>query len=298
MSAAAGILRLCIVDSPVARLSSIVFPRAARERNMAMYSAYFDESTGNDSPVYVVAGFLSRDAQWVEFEREWNELLLGFGISSFHTQHFVKHKTQFLGWDEPKRQMLMAALLAIIQRRAQLGFAAVVHAKDFRDVFQGRDRMEIGSVYKLCCLSCFTEVGEWAKKNYQIEPIAHFFDSGNKNADEVLKTYQEVKNDPKRIEYRLGAIEFESDEVLVPLQAADLAAYELWKWLDEHYAKKVRHGRYPLQEIVKIPWSIREFDKAILQEMLDRRHGKKVEKKTIHNIVRALRPGVTGEPCD
>lgn len=265
---------------------------------MALYSAYFDESSGNDSPVYVVAGFLSQDALWRQFEKEWKEVLGDFKISSFHAQHFAMRKGEFRGWREPQRRKLMASLLAVIQRRARLGFAAVVHARDFREVFKGKDRAEIGSVYKLCCLACFTEIGEWAKKNYQIEPVAHFFDVGNKNAGEVLKTYQEVKSDPKRLDYRLGAIAFESDAVVVPLQAADLAAYELWKWLDEHYAKKTRHGRYPLQEIVKLPWSIREFDKAILQEMLDRRYGRKVDKKTIHNVIRAFRPGVTGEPVE
>ena len=31
---------------------------------MAMYRAYFDESTGNDSPILVVAGFLADDRLW------------------------------------------------------------------------------------------------------------------------------------------------------------------------------------------------------------------------------------------
>lgn len=50
---------------------------------MAFYSAYFDESTGNDSPILVVAGFLSNDAFWGGFEREWHEVLSGFNLSSF-----------------------------------------------------------------------------------------------------------------------------------------------------------------------------------------------------------------------
>jgi hypothetical protein len=263
---------------------------------MAMYSAYFDESTGNGSPVFVVAGFLSTDAQWTQFEKEWIEVRDEFGITAFHAQHFAKHKGEFLGWDEPKRKKFMARLLDIVQRRAKLGFATVVHALAFRQVFRGADLREIGSIYHLCCLACFTEIGEWAKRNYQIEPIAHFFDAGNKNAGQVLKTYQAMKDSPDKSEYRLGSITFEDDKILVPLQAADLAAYELWKWLDEHYANKTRHGRYPLQEIIKVPWAIREFDEAILQEMLDRRHGKQVNKRTIRNFISALRPGVVEPP--
>lgn len=263
---------------------------------MAMYSAYFDESTGNKSPVYVVAGFLSNDALWIQFEGEWKRALEEFGIKAFHAQHFSKHKGEFLGWDEPKRKKLMARLLDIIQRRAQQGVAAVVHVSAFREVFKGKDLREIGSIYHLCCLACFAETGEWAKRNYQIEPIAHFFDAGNGNASQVLKTYQAMKGNPDKREYRLGAIAFEDDEILVPLQAADTAAYELWKWLDEHYANKTRHGRYPLQEMARIPWVIREFDKAILQEMLDRRHGQQVKKRTIRNFISALPPGRVEPP--
>jgi len=282
--------------SVIERLSSIVFPSCAKERNMAMYSAYFDESTGNGSPVYVVAGFLSNDALWVQFEKEWKAVLSEFKITAFHAQHFAKHKKQFLGWDEPKRQRLLSALLDIIQRRAQFGFAAVVHAAAFRDVFKGKDRIEVGSVYRLGCTCCFSQVGEWAQKNYQIEPIAHCFDAGNKNAGDVLKTYQDIKSRPDRIAWRLGPIAFESDDVLVPLQAADLAAYEIWKWLDEHFAQKIKHGRHPFHEIVRIPWKIREFDRSILQEMLDVRNGKrKPEKRTVHNFISVLPPGVVGE---
>jgi hypothetical protein len=259
---------------------------------MALFSAYFDESTGNKSPVFVVAGFLSQDALWHQFECEWKVVLGDFGITAFHAQHFAMRKKQFSGWDEPKRRRLLSALLDIIQRRAQFGFATVVHGAAFRDLFRGKDRAEVGSIYRLCCTCCFSQVGEWAQKNYQIEPIAHFFDAGNKNAGEVLNTYQEIKKRPDRVPWRLGAIVFESDEVLVPLQAADLAAYELWKWLDEHFAQKVKHGRHPLHEIVRIPWKIREFDRSILQEMLDVHKGKKVNKKTIHNFISVLPPGV------
>ncbi len=262
---------------------------------MALYSAYFDESSDSKSPVYVVAGFLSNDAHWSQFEKEWKEVLREFQIVAFHAQHWALRKGEFRGWDESKRRHLMASLLDIIQRRAQFGFATVVHASAFKRIFQGKDRIAVGSIYNLCCSACFAEIGEWAQRTFQIEPIAHIFDIGHKNAGEVLRNYQGLQ--PKKVEYRLGPISFESDETFVPLQAADLAAYELWKWLDEHFANKTRHGRYPLQEIIRVPWRIREFDESILFEILDKVHGKPVNKRsTIHNVISALRPGVVQPP--
>lgn len=203
-------------------------------------------------------------------------------------------RAEFRGMEEATRQALLGRLLDIISRRAQFGFASVVHVREFEEVFAGVLRSEIGSPYNLCCLTCAVQIGEWAKANYQIEPIGYFFDSGHKNAREVFDTLIAQKNDPTLTEYRIGPITFESDTVLVPLQAADLAAYEIWKWLDEHFAAKKRHGRYPLQEIIKVPWKIREFDREILLELRDVRRGLPVNKRApIRHAIQALRSGRT-----
>jgi hypothetical protein len=260
---------------------------------MATYSAYFDESTSETSPIIVVAGVLSTDAQWSLFKSEWKAALLEFGIDVFHMSQFAHSRGEFSQMDEATRQALMEKLLNIIARRAKYGFATVVHQHDFECVFTGEDRKSIGSAYKLSCTVCGIEVGEWAKKNYQIEPVSFYFDRGHKHAAEAVQSLKDVKNDPQFTEYRIGSITLEDDSVLVPLQAADIAVYELWKWLDEHFASKKRHGRFPLQEIIKVPWTIREFDKPILEQMLAHRHGAKVSRQIIHSTIQALRPGQT-----
>ncbi len=264
---------------------------------MAMYSAYFDESTGNGSPVLVVAGFLSNDAHWGLFESEWKAALAEFGIKVFKASHCATRKGEFRGMDDPTRRALMSKLLETIGRRVQFGFASVVHVKDFSQLFQGHERREIGSPYNLCCLTCAVQIGEWAKANHQVEPVGYFFDSGHRNAREALDTLLEQKNDSSLIEYRIGLITFESDDMLIPIQAADLAAYEVWKWLDEHFAGKQRHGRFPLQEIIKVPWTIREFDGEILEELRDMRRGLPVNPRTIRHTIQALRPGQTDPPA-
>lgn len=267
-------------------------------KNMANFTAYFDESTGNKSPILVVAGFLSTDAQWAMFEREWREVLVEFKIPAFHAQHFAMRKNAFLNMEESVRQMLYGKLLRIIQERTKRGVATVIHRNEFNRVFKGNDRRDIGSMYNICCTSCYLELGEWAKGNYQIEPISYVFDAGNKNSGEVGKTFLETKKQSESVGYRMGTIDFSDDEIAIPLQAADIAAYELWKWLDEHFADKVRHGRFPLQELIKIPWKIREFDGGILEEMLEHRRTGKAKKKVVRHVIRALRPGHTWDPSN
>jgi hypothetical protein len=263
---------------------------------MSIYRAYFDESTSAESPILVVAGFLSTDANWALFETEWKEVLADFGMSAFHMVDFAHRTGEFHGMVERTRRDLIAKLLDIITRRARLGFASVVHWQEFERVFVGAERIAVGSPYNLCCTACHLEVGEWAKANYQIEPIDFFFDAGHKDAAEASKTFAETKANPQNTEYRLGTIEFSHDTASLPIQAADIAAYEIWKWLDEHFMDKTRHGRFPLEKIVQIEWKIREFDKDIIEEMLRSRRGEKVVSRVIHSMVPALRSGRTAPP--
>jgi hypothetical protein len=260
---------------------------------MASYSAYFNESTGNKSPILVVAGLLAADAHWALFESEWKAVLGEFGLTAFHMTDFATRRGEFRGMDERLRQKLLKPLLEIIRSRAAHGFATAVHLEAFKEVFKGNERNAIGSPYNLCALSCNLKVGEWAKKNYQIEPIALFYDTGNRNSGEVSKTFHEHKTDSNNSPYRLGSLTLADDQATVPLQAADITAYELWKWLDEHYAEKTRHGRYPLREIFKIPWTIREFDMGVLTELRNHRRGQPGNPRTTLNPIPALRPGRT-----
>ncbi len=258
---------------------------------MPHFSAHFDESTGNNSPILVVAGFLSTDAQWNLFIKEWKEVLTEFRILAFHMREFAHRTGEFRGMEEATRQQLLGRLLDVINQRVKLGFAAAVHVNEFESLFTGIDRTEIGSPYKLGCTANWLEVGEWAKKNHQVEPIDFCFDTGHSEKGEVQRSFRESKQNPAFVEHRLGTIRFADDRLDVPIQAADIAAYELWRWLNEHFTEKTRHGRFPLQEIVKIPWTIREFDRSSFEEMLVQRKGGQVDKKIVHHVISALRPG-------
>jgi Protein of unknown function (DUF3800) len=263
---------------------------------MVPYSAYFDESTNEKSPILVIAGFLSTDVQWDTFKTEWTAVLKEYGLKAFHMQHFAQRSGEFVRWPEDRRRELLSKLLAIIQSRVELGVAAVVHVREFQKVFGASDAPDIGSAYTLCCTACHLEAGEWAKSKSHIEPISYHFDAGHQDASEAKKTFLDIKDVPENVVYRMGSINFEHDSASIPIQAADIAAYELWRWLDEHFADRTRHGRFPLAEIIKTPWKIREFDREILEQIVQHRKGLPVSKRIINTYIPALRPGRVATP--
>src|SRR4051794_29762848 len=55
------------------------------ERSVHMLAAYFDESgTDDQSSILSMGGYVGKANQWVEFERNWKELLARRSIECFH----------------------------------------------------------------------------------------------------------------------------------------------------------------------------------------------------------------------
>ncbi|HXX17022.1 MAG TPA: hypothetical protein VEJ47_19125 [Candidatus Eremiobacteraceae bacterium] len=92
-----------------------------------MFSAYFDASGHpNNTSVLAVAGFIADADQWIEFDRNWKEVLNrpDFGISSLHMKDFCHSTGEFAAWrnDEQRRRAFLSALIEIIKIRVRHSF--------------------------------------------------------------------------------------------------------------------------------------------------------------------------------
>src|SRR6266700_4075778 len=102
-----------------------------------MFTAYFDSSGSPDQDAaVVVAGFIAEDKQWVEFNRNWNDTLTLFGVSSLHMREFAHSIGEFTLWkrDNYKRKRFLESLISHIRLRARHSFASSVIMNDYRDV--------------------------------------------------------------------------------------------------------------------------------------------------------------------
>lgn len=248
---------------------------------LSMLCCHFDESEGFiKSPVLVVAGFCGGVQQWQFFSTEWLDVLRAYGLKSpFKMQHFERRKEQFRSFPEEKRQPLLRDLLNTISRRAMMGFGSVVHLEPYSRLITGDVKRHIGSAYALCIAGCFWGVGRWARMYNHDEPIAYIFDQGHKNAGDALLCHQKHSNvEEFRVGWRLGSITFDSDERVIPLQAADLFAYESLRRCTERAVLLMSRNqrltgeniRYPIRELLSnMKLQVRFFDEDTLIQLRD-----------------------------
>ena len=85
----------------------------------------------------------------------------------------------------------------------------------------------------MCCEQCVTAISNWANKSLDRKPFALFFEQGNAMMSETMKLYNEVPSSQwLRGKWGISKIVYADKEDTIPLQAADMLAYETYKYHD------------------------------------------------------------------
>ena len=204
----------------------------AQCRVLAMFSVYFDESgTNADSPVVVVAGWISTDIQWERFSHEWEEVLRGAELTPpvFHMTDFESRHGPYRDWSEDKGLRILQRLQGLLRRRARQPIIAAVVKADYVQA-QAAGRTPTLSPYGFAVMECIKLVGKWADSSHHHEPIAYFFEHGAPNRGYVVAAMERVEVVPEfRRRFRYGSWWFGFKDQILPLQAADFLAYEIYK---------------------------------------------------------------------
>jgi hypothetical protein len=188
---------------------------------MAKFVGFFDGSGSPDDTVaIVVAGFVAKAEQWIEFERNWSECLRKFGVSSLHMKDFAHSRGEFSTWkeDEERRRRFLGWLIGVILTRVQHSFASAVVMDDYRRVDSRYCLSEFAKPYALAGCTCIAKVGKWAERWLKSsDEIAYVFEDGDKDKGDLIRcTEKNFKTTPQVL----------GKEKTSAFQAADLLAYE------------------------------------------------------------------------
>jgi hypothetical protein len=218
---------------------------------MSSYYLYCDAGGGKDHGFIVVAGYLSTFEGWNAFTGDWNRLLATYDVPHFHMKEFAQFRGPFHAprWrEEPRRAGFLSNAASIIVKHVLQGFACTVEFDVFERVNQiYRLDDAVGVPYSLAGRTCVAKASLYRGSNTD---ATYVFDDGDEGRGELMRVmerdgYPSPIFRPSRERVKDGRLV----RGVMPLQAADFAAYELRKifkddpeetWPLDRYRKSIR----------------------------------------------------------
>ena len=200
-----------------------------------MLRAYFDDSgSANDphTPVPLVAGCIGSLTAWGQLERDWQAVLSEFGVTWLHMKDYAHSKSQFAGWDadEPKRKEFLGALMALLMRDVSAFVGCAVSNSAFAQLSAAHQR-GLRHPYFLAFQVCMRDAAIQAGHDQDEVELIFARQPGKTGlAGEMFDMVLEGIEPQFAARIQTG-LTFGEPQKLPPLQAADLVAYELARYV-------------------------------------------------------------------
>jgi hypothetical protein len=250
----------------------------------AMITAYFDDSgTSQSNSVAAVAGYIGSVAQWERFGIEWNNLLHASGVSQMHRTDLESFYGEFAGWTPQKRDVLVNKAQEIIKDRTYVGIGHSVVKEDFERILPQILQEFYGGPYGYCAFLCIARAIRWHGNKKISEPLDWVFEAGTEGSGQFNMLMSTLYANPDmRRDFKVNGWAFR-DKTVVPLQAADVLAYEMFKHVTNQIVgkgeKKVR---------ISFNYLIRPQDDDYLEYWPQDRLEEYVESKTTQDLMKNL----------
>ena len=222
--------------------SQVIIWLSSHYRHIAVFEAYFDESgdpADKKLDVFTLAWLVAPANKWKKFTIAWNRILRRYKIDVMHMKEYEHLIKQFAGWDLPKKESFAAQLAGVLKPKFEL---AQGHSMS-TEIWDQKVAPEMGSHFRKTrgpyvfllqsCLESLVEYGETSLPKG--ERIACIFDENRLVAGKkpeclgaAVEHYTALKK-ARGWDHVLAGITFENKRDFVPLQAADMLAYEAYK---------------------------------------------------------------------
>ncbi len=208
---------------------------------MGIFKAYFDDSRDEEYPKEVASslgGYVGTIRDWNYFQNEWKVALSNHDVPYLHMKELAHCEGPFRKYknDEAARISLLRSLIEIIKNSHLKGFSSTVLLEDmklFNDVNienkkykEHRDKINAYALNLFSCMRCISN--EFPKSHVEIIlDRTNYIDGKKRKAliyaekDKLYKDYELLRFVPLS-----KGLTFKK---VIPLQAADLLAYEVAK---------------------------------------------------------------------
>jgi hypothetical protein len=208
-----------------------------------MISAYFDD-TGTHiggkwgpSKVVAIAGLIGREGSLRGLESEWKKHLQRPlcgnkpPLKRFHMVDCQNSLNEFAGWNRTETDYFCHQLATVIIESGVGGYGMACSRKDWEELVTGDIKAIMGDTVGHCMRSCFMQAAAWAQNN-SFDPQMRFIfdDFDNRSARQrdnkvVFDAFQRQTLPPPE----LVGVSYATSQKALPLQAADLIAWEFYQ---------------------------------------------------------------------
>jgi hypothetical protein len=244
---------------------------AGQDDVFCMLTAYFDDSgTSPTDPVVVVAGYLATVEMWARFNRRWSALLSQYEITGLRRADLENLSGEFKGWDPSRRTEFIKKAHAIIRQCTYSGFGVAIPKSDFEAVCPESHPYRTYGLFGWCAFGCVRSINLWCDEKNVTEPIQYVFEAGTTGQGQFDQIMGDLYRDPAiRKDDRIGGWSFQGKSVL-PLQAADVVAYEYFKYMRNQFVDKgTRPIRLSARDLFRQPeiQFFRHYDAKFLESL-------------------------------
>jgi hypothetical protein len=200
-----------------------------------MLHGFFDDS-GKESEsanrIVCIGGYVSGSAQvWNGLAELWKNFLLKHDLEWLHMKDFMCEDSSeyaYLGWDWPKKRAVLEDFSSAIKISQIIGFGVAVDADGWRQL-----PPEFVKKHGTCQEFCFTlilqMVVERMKRSTPDERISILFDCDRGFTPARFQRYLRFRDNVPDADRFLCGFTVGEPKVFLPLQAADLLAWEVRK---------------------------------------------------------------------
>lgn len=235
------------------------------------YKAYCDGSKGHKpGKILLLSALVHTVTGWEKFAGEW-ELALAEkpSIKHFHMREARKLEGNFKGWKATDRDLKVMSLSEVVLHNEPHAISVWVSADAYNATIRAVAPSDLRHVFSLAFQGIMQTVAEYQiYRNISI-PTDFVFDEEGEIGNEALMWYPMIKHAvPSEVRALLGATPaFRKDEEVLPLQAADLVA---WQKRRKKEVSGLDSESVASQRIDELPGGEREITKESLIEMAEK----------------------------
>jgi hypothetical protein len=208
-----------------------------------MITAYFDDSgthTGGKrgaSQVVLVAGIFGTEARMANLERNWKEHLdhpidgLKGRLNRFHMVDCNESRGEFTGWSRTETDYFCQQLREVIIESEVAAYGCAVARRDWDELVSGDVRAFLGDAEGYCISQCFVRALRWAQDNSFDPQMTFVFDNRTPEIERRGRTIGDAfaRQSEQLAPPIIAGTTFLNSTAVVPLQAADMLAWEIYQ---------------------------------------------------------------------